>query len=175
MLQLHIPNQFLNTWIPTNCIFSDIWQRFKKCILNKWIGLQTSNFMRLTSLCKIDCGWWSQITGSHYMTAVFDISHMGSVRSIFLFILCLSVQLSWLVIVLTISLCCSKPFIPYLNTCEFQFFMLTFKDFHNLWPVNPNAHRSLYHDFILSLLWCSCLTHPIPCNNHYSLSIPWMT
>lgn len=73
----------------------------------------------------MESDYWKSL----YDCSVFDISHMGSVRSIFLFILCLSVQLSWSVIVLTISLCCSKPFIPYLNTCEFQFFYADFQRF----------------------------------------------
>ena len=67
----------------------------------------------------MEADYWKSL----YDCFVVDISHMVSVQSVFLISLCLSVQLLWLVIVLTISLCCSKLFIPYLNTCEFQFFL----------------------------------------------------
>ena len=176
MLQLHIPNQFLNIWIPTNCILSDTWQRFKKCTLNKWIDLQISPFIRLTSLYRIDRGWWRQITGSHYMTALL----------LTLVTWYLSSQFSWSVCAflsnsydgncshhLTLLLKALHSLLKYLWISIF--FILTFKDFYDLWPVNPTAHRSLSHNFILLLLWCSWLTHPLSFNNHYSLSIPRMT
>ena len=82
----------------------------------------------------MEADYWKSL----YDCFVVDISHMVCVQSVFLISLCLSVQLLWLVIVLTISLCCSKLFIPYLNTCEFQFFYPDFQGF--LWSVTCEPH-----------------------------------
>lgn len=104
------------------------------------VVLQIPAFIRLNSLYKMDYRWWSQMTGGHHVIAwllapvTWDLSSWFSCS----FCIYLSVQLPCLVIVSTISILWPKLLILYSNTCEFQFFILTFKYFHDLWPAEPH-------------------------------------
>ena len=141
--------------------------------------LQVPSFIRLNSLSKMDHRGWSQMTGSHYVTAWFLAPVTWDLSGWFSCSFCtyLSVQIPCFVIVSAISLIWPKLLIPYCNTCEFQFLFLTFMDVYDLWPIVPHfpsfSFQWLYPFLVLVFMpyWSHSTTTPISAIYIVKLSI----
>lgn len=133
------------------------------------------NFLRLTSLCKMSRGWWSQITGSHYMTALFSTSVTWDLSGQFSCSFCASLSNFHdrsLFLPSHLLLKALHSLLKYLANFNF------YADFQRFpWSV---ACEPQCPPFCLPWLYLSLALVLIPYSSNtfqqsYSLSIPWMT